>query len=106
METVLMDFSGQLIARRLHDMILPAPEEAMEILKDDLEFLRQHLSKEDQSRITGIGLAQPFNLGAWLHELGLPQADFMKWEDFDLTDALEKATGLPVFSENDGTAAD
>ncbi|AMN52691.1 N-acylmannosamine kinase [Labrenzia sp. CP4] len=105
METVLMDFSGQLIARRLHDMILPAPEEAMEILKDDLEFLRQHLSKEDQSRITGIGLAQPFNLGAWLHELGLPQADFMKWEDFDLTDALEKATGLPVFSENDGTAA-
>ena len=105
METVLMDFSGDIIARRLHDMILPAPERAMEILTGDLALLRQHLSEEDQGRITGIGLAQPFNLGAWLHELGLPEADFAKWEDYDLATALESATGLPVFSENDGTAA-
>jgi predicted NBD/HSP70 family sugar kinase/predicted transcriptional regulator len=105
METVLMDFSGQIIARRLHDMILPAPDQALEILTGDLTLLREHLSEEDQSRITGIGLAQPFNLGAWLHELSLPEADFAKWEDYDLASVLEKATGLPVFSENDGTAA-
>jgi predicted NBD/HSP70 family sugar kinase/predicted transcriptional regulator len=105
METVLMDFSGQLVDRRLHDMILPAPEHALEILTEDLRILRAHLSEEEQARITGIGLAQPFNLGAWLHELGLPEADFKKWDEFDLAEALETTTGLPVFSENDGTAA-
>lgn len=105
METVLMDFSGQLVARRLHDLILPAPDRALEILTEDLEILRGHLSNEQQKRITGIGLAQPFNLGAWLHELGLPAADFKKWDDYDMADALQRASNLPVFSENDGTAA-
>ncbi|MEM5581975.1 ROK family transcriptional regulator [Roseibium sp. AS2] len=105
METVLMDFSGRLVARRLHDLILPAPERALEILTEDLAILRGHLSQEQQTRITGIGLAQPFNLGAWLHELGLPAAHFREWDDYDLAEALQGATGLPVFSENDGTAA-
>ncbi|ASP33630.1 ROK family transcriptional regulator [Labrenzia sp. VG12] len=105
METVLMDFSGRLVSRRLHDLILPAPERALEILTEDIRILRDELAADEQSRITGIGLAQPFNLGAWLHELGLPEADFKKWEDYDLAQALETATELPVFSENDGTAA-
>ncbi|MFC6657112.1 ROK family transcriptional regulator [Roseibium salinum] len=105
LETVLMDFSGHIIDRCLHDMILPAPARALEILLQDVAHLRGQLSQKEQARITGIGLAQPFNLGAWLHELGLPEADFGKWEDYDLARALEEATGLPVFSENDGTAA-
>ncbi|WP_422377242.1 ROK family transcriptional regulator [Roseibium sp.] len=105
METVLMDFSGRLVSRRLHDLILPAPERALEILTEDIRILREELGSDEQTRITGIGLAQPFNLGAWLHELGLPEADFKKWDDYDLAETLETATGLPVFSENDGTAA-
>ncbi len=105
METVLMDFAGQIIDRRVNDMILPAPERALEILSEDIASLRAQLSEEDQHRITGIGLAQPYNLGAWLHELGLPAADFKKWDDYDLETPLREATGLPVFSENDGTAA-
>ncbi|MBN9671466.1 ROK family transcriptional regulator [Roseibium aggregatum] len=105
LETVLMDFSGTIIDRIVHDMILPSPERTLEILTEDLSRLRTHLSDEDSDRITGIGLAQPFNLGAWLRELGLPAADFGKWEGFDMAQALEDACGLPVFSENDGTAA-
>ncbi|MBO9425333.1 ROK family transcriptional regulator [Labrenzia sp. R4_1] len=105
LETVLMDFSGQIINRRTHEMILPEPAKALTILTDDLEQLREDLSEGEQDRITGIGLAQPFNLGAWLHELGLPEAHFKDWEDYDLASALEEETGLPVFSENDGTAA-
>lgn len=105
LETVLTDFSGEILDRRIHDMILPAPEQALAILVDDLAGLSAGLDEDDKRRITGIGLAQPFNLGAWLHELGLPEADFKKWDDYDLAADLEAATGLPVFSENDGTAA-
>ncbi|MBO6893218.1 MAG: ROK family transcriptional regulator [Roseibium sp.] len=105
METVLMDFSGQIIDRRLHDLILPAPSEALQILTRDLNELKSRLPEKDRERITGIGLAQPFNLGAWLHELGLPEAHFKEWDDIDFAGALEEATGFPVFGENDGTAA-
>lgn len=105
LETVLTDFSGTILDRRVHDMILPAPAVTLEMLTNDLASLTANLDEEDKSRITGIGLAQPFNLGAWLHELGLPEGDFKKWDDYDLATDLEEATGLPVFSENDGTAA-
>ncbi|WP_417670774.1 ROK family transcriptional regulator [Roseibium sp.] len=105
LETVLVDFEGRVIGRRSHEMILPAPEKALEIVRRDLENLRGLLSQDELARLTGIGLAQPFNLGAWLHELGLPEANFPLWDDFDLASKLEEVMGLPVFHENDGTAA-
>ncbi|EFO30853.1 ROK family transcriptional regulator [Roseibium sp. TrichSKD4] len=105
LETVLIDFEGKVIGRCSHDMILPAPHQTMQIIRDDLDNLISLLSEEEKSRITGIGLAQPFNLGSWLHELGLPEANFKLWDDFDSVAALEKETGFEVFRENDGTAA-
>ncbi len=105
LEIVLLDFEGNLIGSRVYDMILPSPAQTLEIVLRDLESLKSLLSPEEQSRITGIGVAQPFNLGAWLDELGLPPASFREWDSFDITKALETATGLPVFHENDGTAA-
>jgi len=105
LETVLVDFEGKLIGRSTHDIILPAPEAALELIRKDLENLMSLLSEQERRRVTGVGLAQPFNLGAWLHELGLPEANFKLWDDFDMAAAMEDATGLPVFRENDGTAA-
>ena len=105
LEVVLLDFEGKVIGRRGHDMILPPPAKALEIIRSDLDNLKSLLSEDEQDRIAGIGVAQPFNLGAWLHELGLPPASFREWDDFDITEALHDATDLPVFHENDGTAA-
>ncbi|WP_417686024.1 ROK family protein [Roseibium sp.] len=105
LETVLVDFEGRVIGRASHEMVLPAPQKALEIIRRDLENLKGLLSREEQARLTGIGLAQPFNLGAWLHELGLPEANFRLWDTFDMAAALEDGMDLPVFHENDGTAA-
>ncbi|MBD1547886.1 ROK family transcriptional regulator [Roseibium aggregatum] len=105
LEVVLLDFEGKVIGRRAHDMILPPPAKTLEIIRSDLDNLKSLLSDEEQDRIAGIGVAQPFNLGAWLLELGLPPASFREWDDFDITEALQDATDLPVFHENDGTAA-
>ncbi|NBN63483.1 ROK family protein [Microvirga tunisiensis] len=104
-ETVLVDFSGRVIGRSAHDMILPVPDKAIDIIRRDIESLHELLSPVERRRITGIGLAQPFNLGAWLRELGLPAENFKPWDEVDVAAALEKATRLPVFAENDGTAA-
>ena len=105
LETLLVDFSGNVLGRKTHQTILPSPEDTLRVLCEDLGALREELSDEECENITGIGLAQPFNLGAWLHELGLPEANFRKWDDFDLAAALRRETELPVFSQNDGTAA-
>ncbi|MBO6755929.1 MAG: ROK family protein [Roseibium sp.] len=105
LETVLLDFGGKVIGRRGHDMILPEPEKTLDIIQDDLSQLGGLLEEGEQARITGIGLAQPFNLGAWLRELGLPKASFKKWDSYDMGAALRAATGRDVFVENDVTAA-
>ena len=104
-ETVLVDFAGRVIGRSAHDMILPVPEKAIDIIRRDIESLHELLTPAERRRITGIGLAQPFNLGAWLRELGLPAENFKPWDEVNVAAALEEVTHLPVFAENDGTAA-
>ncbi|WP_123194685.1 ROK family transcriptional regulator [Pannonibacter phragmitetus] len=104
-ETVLVDFAGRIIGRSYHDMILPLPSVAVDMIRQDIERLQDLLSPAERRRLTGIGLAQPFNLGAWLQQLGLPAENFKPWDEVDFAASLEAATGLPVFAENDGTAA-
>jgi predicted NBD/HSP70 family sugar kinase len=104
-ETVLVNFAGQMIARRTHDMLLPLPPVAQEIVQRDIRELLSRLDARERSRIAGIGVAQPYNLGSWLRELGLPADPFRVWNDVDFAGELGRALGLPVFSENDGNAA-
>jgi predicted NBD/HSP70 family sugar kinase len=47
----------------------------------------------------------PYNLGSWRRELDIESDAYEAWNEFDFADRLSASTGLPVFSENDGTAA-
>ncbi|WP_027794795.1 ROK family transcriptional regulator [Paraburkholderia acidipaludis] len=104
-ETVLVNFAGQMIERRSHDMLLPLPPVAQEIVQGDIRELLSRLDARERSRLAGIGVAQPYNLGSWLRELGLPTDPFSVWNDVDFAGELGRALRLPVFSENDGNAA-
>ncbi len=105
METILIDFGGRVLARRDYDMVLPAPEEALAIVQRDVDELLATLDAQARTRFAGIGVAHPYNLGAWLGRLGLPPSTFERWDSFDFPARLEEETGLPVFGENDGSAA-
>ncbi|MEP3277351.1 MAG: ROK family transcriptional regulator, partial [Stappiaceae bacterium] len=110
-ETVLMDLTGKVIARRSHDPALPEPEKALDIVTQDIDDMLALLPDDaDQqspraNRVAGIGLAQPYNLGSWLRELALPPEIFLQWQEYDFRQALEDRAQLPVFAENDGTAS-
>ncbi|MGG1948941.1 ROK family transcriptional regulator [Trinickia sp. NRRL B-1857] len=104
-ECVLVNFAGEVLARRSHDMVLPAPAKVLELVGDDIRALLACLSPVERERLTGIGVAQPFNLGSWLRELGLSPNVFDAWHDVDFASELASITPLPVFSENDGNAA-
>jgi predicted NBD/HSP70 family sugar kinase len=104
-ETALLDFGGSILARRVHDRILPSPDETLKLVLADIDEVLKAITPEERERLAGIGVAQPFNLGAWLKELNLSKPDFRAWDEVDFAFELGEATGLPVFSENDGNAA-
>jgi predicted NBD/HSP70 family sugar kinase len=104
-ETVLVNFAGELISRRLHTDDLPEPNYAVELIAADIAALTAELAPAARARLAGVGVAAPYNLGAWLEKIDMPTARFREWDDFDVASALRLETGLDVVAENDGTAA-
>lgn len=104
-QTVLIDFDGNILSKLSHEMLLPQPDEALELIAEDINAILNTMTPDAISRLTGIGLARPYNLGSWLKELGLPASSFKKWDNYDFALHLEEATRIPVQEENDGTAA-
>ncbi len=104
-ETVLIDFEARLIARRTHDMALPPPHKALDIVRRDVAGVIDLLPPGARERVAGIGVAQPYNLGSWLRELGLPGDSFRHWDEVDFAADLARETGIATVSENDGSAA-
>ena len=104
-ETICVDFGGRILASRSHDTLLPPPKDMLAIVAGDIKSIEEEIGSERWERLAGIGLAQPYHLGSWLRELELPANSFRLWDEFDFGAALETATGIPVFLENDGNAA-
>ena len=104
-ETALVDLGGALVARRSHCMPLPPPAAALAIVVGDVAALVATAEELAPGRVFGIGLARPYNLGAWLDKLDLHDPALGLWDDFDFAAALARETGLDVHEENDGTAA-
>lgn len=104
-ETLITDFNGEILARRVHRQLLPLPKQALKLVCADIPRLLRALTPIERTRLAGIGLAQPYNLGAWLRELGYARKNFAPWQAFDFASALSQATGMEVFSENDANAA-
>jgi predicted NBD/HSP70 family sugar kinase len=104
-EVFCVDFSGRVVDQRLHDIVLPSPEDLLPMVVADIASILDGNPEEVRRRLAGIGLGQPFHLGSWLRELELPASTFKRWDEYDFATALARETGLPVFSENDGNAA-
>ncbi|WP_421793452.1 ROK family protein [Hydrocarboniphaga effusa] len=104
-ETVLTDFNGEILTCRVHRQLLPLPQDALKLVCRDIKDVLKVIPPRQRERLAGIGLAQPYNLGAWLNELGYAGKDFLPWDDYDFAAELSRATGIPVFSENDANAA-
>ena len=104
-QVILIDFIGTVLSRLSHELVLPRPEMALEIILKDVNSLLDMLSQNQRRRLSGIGLAYPYNLESWLNELSLPYEQFRCWKEFDLAGYIEDAVSIPVCSENDVTAA-
>ena len=105
LEAILVDFNGNVIASRTKRYDAPLPEPTMtaaiEVSKDLIECVDSQL----QQRITGLGVAIPWDLHEWSDVLGLDPAALKGWRKINVTQQLERSTGLAVSLFNDATAA-
>jgi predicted NBD/HSP70 family sugar kinase len=104
LDSVLVDFSGEVLHTSRHEHEFPMPETALNTIRQQVSTLRRKIPVKARSKLSGIGLAIPYNLGSWRRELDIPHAVCTAWNDFDIAARLRDAVDVPVWVENDGTA--
>lgn len=103
METVLMDFAGQVRSRESYEYRYPEPEQVRRNGNGSIAHFKSLI--HGGANIVGLGIAAPYFLGGWSDELGFPDDLGERWAAFDLTTFFSTDDNLPVFVENDASAA-
>ncbi len=104
-DLALVDFLGE-VRLQLHEIYpYPMPEPLLEFVAGGIRKLLDSLPATKRNRVAGLGVAYPFELWNWSEEVGAPRDKMEHWRDFDLAEAIAAHTDLPVFIQNDATAA-
>ncbi len=105
LDALLVDFAGEVLDARRVERTFAPPKATLAFVAESLDALYYALPLPARARVAGLGLATPYDMGAWGRELGMPKAVCAAWDGFDLQAAVADLTVLPVCHENDGTAA-
>jgi predicted NBD/HSP70 family sugar kinase len=104
-DLILIDFLGNVRGTRRRIYRYPTPGSVIEFVSSALPDLTAQLPIVAQNRIGGLGIAMPFQLWNWVQFIGAPQAEMDAWRDRDIQAELAALTGMPVYIQNDATAA-
>ncbi|MBV8401608.1 MAG: winged helix DNA-binding protein, partial [Acetobacteraceae bacterium] len=99
LDSLLVDFSGDVLKTRRHEHSFPLPHEALRIIREDIAALRRAIPIGERNRLAGVGLAMPFNLGGWRRELDIQAEACAAWNRFDIAAELRAGLDIPVFVE-------
>jgi predicted NBD/HSP70 family sugar kinase len=105
-DLVLMDFVAGIRDRRRITYAHPVPSEVMSFAAAGIPELVSQLGARERDRITGLGVAMPFELWSWEAELEMPPGTLADWHTFDATAELSRLVApWPVRVFNDATSA-
>jgi predicted NBD/HSP70 family sugar kinase len=104
-DLALIGFTGAVRGMRRRMYRYPTPDAAVAFVAEALPELLHGLTDEERARVGGIGIAMPFELWSWVADIGAPQAEMDAWRHRDIAAELARLSGLPVFVQNDATAA-
>lgn len=104
-ELVLTDFVGNVRQRERRTYDYPTPNATLDFSRESLGKVMSSMSPESKSRIAGLGVAMPFYLWDWAKTLQVPQEKMDPWRVSDLKADLALSCNMPVFLQNDATAA-
>lgn len=104
-ELLLMDFGGRVVEKIWHDFECPEPDFLLTKIEQGIEALTAKLTTKEADRLMGVGVAMPWFIGAWTKELNMSEALAREWQEINFGEEVAKRTHLPVFFENDCSAA-
>jgi predicted NBD/HSP70 family sugar kinase len=83
----------------------PEPDATLAFTREGIDALLRDLKPAQRARISGLGIATPFELWNWEKEIGAPRDVLQIWRAFDLVGKVAKLSSWPVQLCNDATAA-
>ncbi|WP_103334538.1 ROK family transcriptional regulator [Pseudotabrizicola formosa] len=104
-DLTLVNFLGQVLRLERQVYRYPTPGAVVDFVRATLPGLIADLPATSRGRIGGLGVAMPFQLWNWVTALGAPQSEMDAWRHRDIQAELAALSGLPVFVQNDATAA-
>jgi len=104
-DLILLDLTGKIRRKVHHTYHFPTPQTFMAFVWSGLDELLADLKPSQRARISGFGIAAPFELWNWKEEIGASHEVFEAWRHFDLVAEIEKLGSWPVHFSNDATAA-
>jgi predicted NBD/HSP70 family sugar kinase len=105
-DLVLMDFVAGIRARRRMIYPFPLPADILAFAEREMPGLLAELPDALQGRISGIGVAMPFELWNWKADLQTRPGALDEWRDFDVaTELARRFPAWPVQVCNDATSA-
>ena len=104
-EVIVTDFLGQKLDGKRTTYPYPTPEESLAFAEAGIHELMEKMQRVDRRRIAGLGIAMPFFLWDWAPTLQVPPSRMEGWRTFDMRQELASRFEMPVFLQNDATAA-
>ncbi len=104
-DLVLIDFLGNIRAAIDEAGSYPTPAGVIAFVAEGIPKLTTALGPVQAKRITGLGIAAPFELWNWEGEIGAPRDVLDQWRSFDLRENIARVCPWPVYFCNDATAA-
>ena len=104
-ELVLIDVLGQVRAAHRRTWPWPTPDSVLAFVDEALPAALSVLTPTERARVGGMGIAMPFQLWAGVDYIGAPQEQMDAWRHRDIQAEISARHGLPVFLQNDATAA-
>ena len=104
-DLTLVDFLGGVRSTHRRVYHYPTPGAVVAFVAEALPGVLRALPPGRRARLSGMGVAMPFQLWNWVQEVGAPQAEMDEWRARDIQAELAAVTGLPVYVQNDATSA-
>ncbi len=104
-DLLLADFHGTVCGQLQTTYRYPVPDHVFGFLKTGLVTLTTGMDPDAVSRIAGIGIARPYQIWDWHDTIGAPAHELDAWREIDFVARIAAFSALPVYLENDATAA-
>ena len=104
-DLVLVNLLGEPVGFRRQTYRYPTPETVVRFVQEALPALSASLPFRLRGRIGGLGIAMPFQLWSWVQYIDAPKGALDAWRNRDIATELAILCDMPVYVQNDATAA-